>query len=79
MKLKLKRIEEGVCPYCGGSDIDYGSVELEDEMICYPATCNSYGRRFDEWYNLSFVGHNVGNDLDTITNAGDENVEIEMN
>jgi len=78
-KIKLHKIEQGVCPYCGSVDVDYGAIEYEDdEMLYYPATCNECGREFEEWYNLSFSGHNVGNGCDIVTNDGDTDLEIEM-
>lgn len=77
--IKLKRIEQGVCPYCGSTNINYDSAELDDEMVSYPATCNRCKRNFVEWYHLDFVGHNVGDNLDTLTDAGDEDIEILMN
>jgi len=79
MKIKLKKIEQGVCPYCGSTDIDYGAIELEDDdMLYYPATCNDCKRDFEEWYKLGFVGHNVGKGCDTITDEGDEGIEVEV-
>lgn len=80
MKIKLKKIEQGVCPYCGSSDIEYGASEPYDDMMeCYPADCNDCHRHFEEWYKLSFVGHNVGDSCEITTNDGDEEgFEIEM-
>lgn len=48
--------ERGVCPYCGGENIDYDSLELEGESLYFPATCNDCGNEFNEWYDLEFSG-----------------------
>lgn len=47
-------------------------------MLYYPATCNDCKRDFEEWYKLGFVGHNVGKGCDTITDEGDEGIEVEV-
>jgi len=44
----------GVCPECGNIDITYGSVEPEDDCICYPAEC-AKGHSFNEWYEMTFI------------------------
>ena len=59
-KVKILSNEQGQCPYCNSMDIDYGCIQLEDDMIYYPAHCNECGRDFEEWYDLTFTGHNVG-------------------
>ncbi len=76
--VKLHKIEQGVCPYCGSTDIDYDPSSHEDDMETYPATCNTCGKQFEEWYELHFVGHNVGDGCGICTFAGDEDVEVEM-
>lgn len=67
-KLKLKEAdedsvtytnEEGHCPKCGEANLDYGSLELEGNMCYYPYKCDSCGQEGEEWYSMSFAGHNV--------------------
>lgn len=77
MKIRLKEIEQNVCPYCGSDDIEYGPSEHVDEMEYYPAVCKICGRKFEEWYRLSFVGHNVGPSLDITLDDGQTGVTIE--
>ena len=78
MKVRLKKIEPGICPYCGSDAVDYGSSYAADEMYCYEAKCKDCERSFEEWYNLSFAGHNVGDNCEFTANPGDEGIEIEM-
>ena len=60
----ILKVEEGVCPYCGGTDIDYGTLEVADSGFqFYPAHCRGCDRDFEEWYECNFTGHNVGDDL----------------
>lgn len=57
--MKLKSNEAGVCPFCGGTNLDYGTVELEGEMCYYPYKCLECGHEGEEWYEMSFSGHNI--------------------
>lgn len=59
-KVKIISNRAGVCPYCNSTNIKYRPLILEGDHIYYPATCDKCGRYFEEWYSLSFVGHNVG-------------------
>jgi len=60
----LGKIEEGRCPYCGSLDNDYEAIRLADDHLAYyPATCTKCHRKFEEWYQLKYVGHNCGDDL----------------
>lgn len=77
MKIKLKKIEQGVCPYCGSVDIDYGCGTLIDDYMHYPAECCECHRQFEEWYVLNFIGHNVGEYKQQPVDSGEEGVEIE--
>lgn len=57
--------KQGKCPKCNKDDLDYGSLEIEDDSIYYPYTCNDCGLKGREWYNLYFIGHwdEKGNEL----------------
>ena len=76
--VKLHKIEQGVCPYCGSKNVSYGVGDLNPDGILYPCACKDCHRFFDEWYELTFVGDNVGADMDTWVNDGDCGVEVEM-
>lgn len=67
---------QGSCPYCNSEDISYGSSSLEDDMVRYPAHCETCHRDFEEWYELKFVGTNVGKGCFTSIDEGDS-VEVE--
>lgn len=57
-KSELKSNEQGTCPHCNGYNIEYGSLEFEDDqMAYYPCTCEDCGTEFNEWYELNFVSH----------------------
>lgn len=47
--------EVGVCPYCGGTDLDYGVFEpFGSYMGYYPVTCNDCHASFEETYEMNF-------------------------
>lgn len=47
---------EGVCPYCGSIEVDYGALEfLEDGLAYYPVKCPECGKEFTEYYELRYV------------------------
>jgi hypothetical protein len=56
----------GCCPVCNSDNIDYGVADFEGDQICYPCTCNQCHATFEEWYDLSFCGH------ENIVKAGEE-------
>lgn len=60
---KSKYINEcGVCPRCGKEDLEYGSIQLEDNMCYFPYECKSCGLEGEEWYSMQFAGHNIYNE-----------------
>jgi len=56
----------GVCPKCGGGNLNYECSEPCDESIKYPYTCEDCGFEGVEWYGLQFAGHwdTDGNELE---------------
>lgn len=59
-RVKIISNKQGQCPYCGSVDINYGSIQIEEDHIYYPAECNDCYKYFEEWHYLKFIGHNVG-------------------
>ena len=57
--------EQGQCPMCGESGLDYEISEIVDDEVCYPYTCLSCGFSGKEWYSMSFSSHTTegGNDI----------------
>ena len=52
--------EQGFCPKCHSYNLDYGSLEIEDDGMCYyPYKCEDCGQEGEEWYRLDFQGHNI--------------------
>lgn len=40
MKIKLRQIEQGRCPYCGSINVEYDFTEHHDDMmVSYKAHC----------------------------------------
>ena len=66
--MKFKSNWQGMCPYCNSRDLDYGSIEFEDDMCYFPWECCGCGKTGEEWYSMEFAGHNV--------NTEDGNIEI---
>lgn len=41
------------CPYCGGDDITFGSLEVYDDgTVCQYRCCNACGKEWDDQYDL---------------------------
>ena len=57
--MKLKSNDQSICPFCNGKKLNYGSIELHGEMMCYPWTCEDCSHEGEEWYRIEFAGHNV--------------------
>ena len=51
-----KEQEQGKCPKCNEMELDYGSMDIQDDMVYYPFTCENCGHSGKEWYNLEFNG-----------------------
>ena len=59
MKKEDYKNEQGACPKCGGFNLDYQAVRVENEMCYYPYKCEDCGQEGEEWYSMDFAGHNV--------------------
>lgn len=46
---------QGKCTNCGSFDLDYDCIELVDEAVYYPYTCNKCESTGKEWYNLQYT------------------------
>ena len=57
--MKVKSNNQGICPFCGESNLEYGAVEFEGEMCYFPWECLTCKHKGEEWYSLEFIGHNV--------------------
>ena len=60
--IKNLRNEQGVCPKCGSTNLEYEPAKNEGDMLCYPWKCNNCGADGEEWYELTFAGHNLQNE-----------------
>lgn len=61
---KFKKISEGYCPCCGSSNITYDTVNIGDDVACYPAQCNDCG--------VSYVYNREGERLGVVINLNGE-------
>lgn len=60
------KIREDHCPYCGSKDITYGCLGLGSHQQLYRHCCCEHcGYEFEQWYELSFTGMNIGDELTT--------------
>lgn len=54
---KTMKTGQGICPMCGSLQLDYGSLEVDDQSVGYPYTCKNCKFEGIEWYNLLFTTH----------------------
>jgi len=54
----------GTCPKCGEQNLQYGSMEPEDDQMYYPWTCLDCGAIGREWYSIEFIEHTTNEDED---------------
>lgn len=53
----MAKKEQGLCPYCGSEDIEYGVMDLNmGGEVVYPCHCNKCNKDYFEGYHLEFVG-----------------------
>lgn len=48
--------EAGVCPVCQSRDLDYDALEVLDEAVKYPFSCNNCTAEGNEYASLEFNG-----------------------
>jgi hypothetical protein len=51
--------EQGVCPNCKGQSLSYGAIDIQDELVYYPFTCDDCEHEDKEWYSMDFIGNNT--------------------
>lgn len=56
---KVKSNEEGVCPFCNGVGLKYTNRDFEGDMMCLAWECPDCSHTGEEWYKLTWAGHNV--------------------
>jgi len=58
-KTKKIPIEQGTCPECGCTNLDYDASDLDGELVGYPWKCPDCNATGVEWYRLEFSSHAV--------------------
>lgn len=53
------KVEEGLCPYCGSSHLDFTDWEEDGLSLQYSVRCNSCHKDFLMHYALTFTGVSV--------------------
>ena len=76
MKKKLI-VRECTCPVCGSSMVNYGSSDLNDNIMSYRCECNDCGATWNEDFALTFCGisrvyDKDGNQLGNVMNLKGE-------
>lgn len=60
------KIREGYCPYCGSKEIRCDSHGLTlDHQAYRHCFCMNCEHEFEQWYELTFTGMNIGDELTT--------------
>lgn len=60
------KVREDHCPYCGSRDITYEGINVAlGQRIYRHCSCNSCDHDFEQWYELTFTGINIGDELTT--------------
>lgn len=75
MMMKVKSNKQGQCPICNGHNLEYECIQLEGDMMYYPWKCEDCSQEGEEWYNLSFAGHNLCDEYGTATVIEDHMIE----
>ena len=52
----------GNCPFCGSQNIDYGTSNVLDETLIYPAICENCNKYFEEHYAIVYDQTHYYND-----------------
>ena len=47
-------MEQGKCPKCGETNLEYGSTKIDDQQLGYECICHSCDFKGIEWYTLEF-------------------------
>ena len=55
----MERLTENLeeCPFCRSGNVSYEALELDEESVYYPVTCDKCGKEYKEYYNLVFDGN----------------------
>jgi transcription elongation factor Elf1 len=56
-KNELKYNKSGMCPRCGGENLEYAEVDLIDQFAFAMYECGDCGFKGIEWYTISFSEH----------------------
>jgi rubredoxin len=61
MKKKTHKtcVEEGTCPKCGATRLDYGASETDAGLIGYYWVCPECEASGTEWHRMGFSSHSV--------------------
>lgn len=76
--MKVKSNNAGTCPVCNqDSALEYAEIEFDGDMCWFPWRCKECGAEGEEWYILTFTGHNVYNEEGDCIEITDDMIEEE--
>lgn len=76
--MKVKSNNAGNCPICNqDSALDYAEIQFDGDMCWFPWRCGECGAEGEEWYKLTFIGHNVYNEEGDCIEITDDMIEEE--
>ena len=61
--------QTNTCPHCSGNNINYGVLEIYDDMVAYPAECEDCKTVFVEWYEMVYKETVITATLEEMENA----------
>lgn len=59
---RFNKNSEGVCPFCGSKEIEYGNMEFEFPYLFYECECKECAAEFTEVYECLYDGFNTYED-----------------
>lgn len=55
MSKEVKITKPGTCPYCGSTNVTYGTSGPDGNQYVYHLSCDDCGESANEWYELVFI------------------------
>lgn len=50
-------MEQWKCPCCHSDNLEYWTMEFEDDQCYFPRLCEDCGAQWEEWYSMEFTWH----------------------
>ena len=56
-----KETKKGNCPKCDSQNINYGPLDISDDIVYNTIECNDCGHEDEEYYSLTFIIQQIKN------------------